>query len=154
MTRVGRLLIGAALCLVMAGPPGFVPASASGPEPEVGAVAPVRLTRLVDIRAVHRAGVDRVVFEFDRGLPRPRTARYVTSLTRGQSGLPLRVAGRALLQLTMRNADGHDSHGPLVPARTAYSLPNVMTVVRSEDFEGFLTFGIGLALCRPARPTE
>jgi hypothetical protein len=146
MTRVSRALIAAVLSLGLAVPLGVVPAGATAPG------SPVRLTRLVDIRAVHRGGgggVDRVVFEFDRGLPRPTTARYVRSLTRGQSGLPLRVPGRALLRVTMRNADGHDSHGLLVPRRAAYALPNVMTVVLSEDFEGFVTFGIGLAAHRP-----
>ncbi len=152
MTRVGRALVVAVLALAVVVPLGVVPAGAAMPGAAVRAGSPVRLTRLVGVRAVHRGGVggvDRVVFEFDRGLPRPTTARYVRALTRGQSGLPLRVPGRALLRVTMRNADGHDSHGPLVPGRTAYALPNVMTVVLSEDFEGFVTFGIGLAAHRP-----
>lgn len=101
---------------------------------------------LVAVRAAHHPGFDRVVFEFRGGLPAGHRARYVDRLIADGSGNTVRIAGRAVLQLRMANARSHtDSGAPTVRARTAYALPNVMTTVRSGDFEGVVTFGIGLA---------
>jgi hypothetical protein len=61
------------------------------------------------------------------------------------SGNTVRIAGRAVLQLRMESAQAHTDAGTTVPRRTAYDLPNVMTTVRSGDFEGVVTYGIGLA---------
>jgi hypothetical protein len=101
---------------------------------------------LVDVRAAHHPGFDRVVFEFRGGLPADHHARYVDRLIADGSGNKVRIAGRAILQLRMSNARSHgDGGGPSAPGRTAYPLPNVMTTVRSGDFEGVVTYGIGLA---------
>ena len=70
-----------------------LPLAAAGPAP---ASAPV--PTLVGIRAVHDDGVDRVVFRFDGGLPRVR-AGYVDELIGDASGLPVRIAGRAVLRV-------------------------------------------------------
>jgi hypothetical protein len=43
-------------------------------------------------------------------------------------------------------AQAHDADGrPTVPRRTAFALPNVMTAVRSGDFEAVTTYGFGMA---------
>jgi hypothetical protein len=116
---------------------------------------------LVGIRAAHHPGFDRMVFVFRGGLPAHESARYVDRLIADGSGDVVRVAGRAILQVRLGNARAHtDSGAPTVPARVAFALPNVMTTVRSGDFEGVVTYGIGLAkhtrfdvftLRRPAR---
>ena len=117
----------------------LLPALAAGPAP----AAPV--PTLVGIRAAHHPGFDRVVFEFRGGLPTTRRAAYVDRLLGDASGLPVRIAGQAILQVTFRSATAHDAQGSTAPARTAFALPNVMTTVRSGDFESVVTYGIGLA---------
>ena len=100
---------------------------------------------LVGIRAAHHPDVDRVVFEFRGGVPADVRVRYVDRLIADGSGLPVRIAGRAVLQVRFEAADAHDGSGATAPARRTFALPNVMTTVRSGDFESVLTYGIGLA---------
>lgn len=121
-----------------------VPLVASGPAP----AAPPPLPTLVGIRAAHDDGVDRVVFEFAGGLPQVR-AGYVDELIGDASGLPVRIAGRAILRLRFSPADAHDADGPTVTGRRAFALPNVMTAVRAGDFEAVTTYGLGLAKRSP-----
>ena len=102
--------------------------------------------RLVDVRAASHAGFDRVVFEFDGPLPANRVVRYEDELREDASGAPVRVSGRAILAVTMFQADAHDADGtPTAPRRVAFGLPNVLEAVNSGDFEATVTYGIGLA---------
>ena len=108
------------------------------------AAAPATPT-VVDIRAAHHQGFDRVVFELDGPVPAGRQVRYVDRLIADGSGLPVRVAGRAVLQVRLEPAQAHDAGGQTSARRRAFALLNVMTVVRAGDFEGVTTYGIGLA---------
>jgi hypothetical protein len=116
-------------------------AAALSPGPAPAAPVPT----LVGVRAAHHPGFDRVVFEFRGGLPATRRARYVDRLLGDASGLPVPIAGRAILRVTFRAAQAHDAQGPTAPARKSFALPNVMTTVQSGDFESVTTYGIGLA---------
>lgn len=107
--------------------------------------APPDIPTLVGIRASHHSGFDRVVFDFEGGLPSSRRVRYVDRLVGDASGLPVRIAGRAILRVRLEPAAAHDDAGPTVAARKAFALPNVMTAVRAGDFEAVTTYGIGLA---------
>ena len=119
--------------------PATAPAGVAAP-----AARPTRaLPQLVDVRAVHRGGEDRVIFEFDAGAPSGFDARYVDRLRGDGSGLPIRVAGRAILQVGLHDTRT-DSAIP-APERRAFATPNAMTAVRSGVFEGWTTYGIGLA---------
>lgn len=111
------------------------------------AVAAQQTSTLVAIRAAHHPDYDRVVFEFTGPVPAQRTVGYVPELIGDPSGLPVPVAGDAILQVRMAPARGHDDNGNVTygPTRRTYPLPNVIQVVNSGDFEGVLTFGIGLA---------
>lgn len=102
---------------------------------------------LVAIRAAHQPDYDRVVFEFTGSVPAQRDVGYVPELIGDPSGLAVPVAGDAILQVRMAPARGHDDNGNVTygPTRRTYALPNVIQVVNSGDFEGVLTFGIGLA---------
>lgn len=101
---------------------------------------------LVDVRAAHHPGFDRLVFEFAGDLPHDTDIRRVRKVIQGGSGKAARVAGRRLLQVRFEGVDAHDSDGkPTVPGRRAYALPNVMTTVLASDFEGVVTYGVGLA---------
>jgi hypothetical protein len=99
---------------------------------------------LIGIRAAHHPGFDRVVFDFRGGLPASRQVSYVDHLTGDPSGLPVRIAGQAVLQVRLEAAQAHDAASPTATSRQAFALPNVMTVVRAGDSEGVATYGIGL----------
>lgn len=113
--------------------------------PAAGAAAPTVPT-LVGVRAAHHPTFDRVVFDFTGGLPSSRQVGYVSQLVGDASGLPVPIAGRAVLQVRFAPASAHDAAGRVtVPGRVAFALPNVMTAVRSGDFEAVTTYGLGLA---------
>jgi hypothetical protein len=71
--------------------------------------------------------------------------QYVTQLLADGSGLPVPITGHAILQLTMRPAQAHNEQGqPTAPTRMSFGLPNVKEVAGAGDFEGVVTYGIGL----------
>jgi hypothetical protein len=140
--RILRLLL-LPLSLCLLAPTAVVAESAA--ESAAGA-APPRTPRLVEIRAAHHPGFDRVVFEFQGGLPSSVRVRYVKRIVADGSGARVRIAGRALLRVRFAPAEAHDDDGhPTVRRRRALALPNVMTYVRAGDFEGVTTYGLGLA---------
>ena len=110
---------------------------------------------LVAVRAAHRGDVDRVVFEFRGGLPAQRQVGYVDRLFADGSGRRVRVAGQALLRVRFEPAAAHTDQGvpTAAPRRVAFALPNVLTAVRSGDFEAVTTYGLGLAARTPVRVT-
>ena len=73
--------------------------------------APPTVPTLVGIRAAHHPTFDRVVFDFRGGLPRTHEAGYVPRLTGDASGLPVPIAGRAILHVRFSPADAHDATG-------------------------------------------
>jgi hypothetical protein len=140
---VPRLLVPlASLALLAPASVGLVGPAAS----HAGVAAAPATPVLVSVRASHHPAFDRVVFEFRGGLPASHRAGYVDRLLADGSGNPVPVAGRGILQVRMARAQAHtDTGAATVPARTAYALPNVMTTVRSGDFEAVVTYGIGVA---------
>lgn len=125
------------LCLVM-------PVGGSSAETSSAPTAP-RIPTLVDIRAAHHPGFDRIVFEFRGGVPSGRQVRYVDRLVGDASGLPVPIAGQAILQVRLEPAQAHNTLRQTVPQRMAFPLPTIMTAARSGDFEAVTTYGIGLA---------
>jgi hypothetical protein len=109
------------------------------------ASAPV-VPLLTGIRAAHHATFDRIVFDFYGGVPSSPQVTYVPELIGDGSGLPVPIAGRAILQVTFQGARGHKFDGTVTaPSRSVFPLPNVLTTVQSGDFEAVLSYGIGLA---------
>ena len=133
-------LLAVAMTPALVAAPGSPAASASE---EVAPPTPV----LVAVRAAHRGDVDRVVFEFRGGLPADRQVDYVERLFADGSGRRVHVAGRALLRVRFEAAAAHTDDGTptAAPRRIAFPLPNVITAVRSGDFEAVTTYGLGLA---------
>lgn len=132
----------------------LVPGAAVGGSPAAGrtasAASPPGDARtgqavLEAVHAAHVGGEDRIVFRFRGGLPATHAAGYVDRLVADGSGKVVPVPGRAILEVSFRDASAHDAGATTVPARTAYRLPNAMLSVRSGDFEGVVTYGIGLA---------
>lgn len=110
------------------------------------AVASTTGPTLVGIRAASHPGYDRVVFDFVGGLPAERDGTYVPQLIADGSGLPVPIAGRAILRMRFHSAAAHDDAGhPTAPGTVAFALPNVMQLVRAGDYEGYVSYGIGLA---------
>lgn len=144
--RVSRLL---SPLVALALAPGLV--APSGAQSAREASAPPPTPVLVAVRASHHGDVDRVVFEFRGGLPTSRQVQYVDRLTADGSGRPVRVAGQALLRVRLEPAQAHTDAGAATaaPRRVAYALPNVLTAVRSGDFEAVTTYGLGLARRTP-----
>jgi hypothetical protein len=114
--------------------------------------APPAVPTLIGIRAAHHPTFDRIVFDFRGGLPASHTAGYVPQLIGDPSGLPVPIAGRAILEVRLEPANAHDDAGNVTaPGRIAFGLPNIVTAVRAGDFEAVTTYGIGLAKRQPFR---
>ena len=143
---VARLLVPlVSLALVPAAAAGLGAARASS-VPVQAAGTPV----LVAVRAHHHRTFDRVVFQYRGGLPAGRHARYVHRLVADASGDPVPIAGQAVLRVRMARAQAHSGTGvPTVPTRTAYPWPNVMSGVVAGDFEGVVSYGLGVARRTP-----
>jgi hypothetical protein len=134
------------LCMVSALLAVALPATAqAGAAASASASAPV-VPLLTGIRAAHHGTFDRIVFDFYGGVPSSRQVSYVRTLVGDGSGLPVPIAGRAILQVRFEPARAHKNDATVTaPGRSAFPLPNVLTTVRSGDFEAVLTYGIGLA---------
>ena len=112
--------------------------------------APVVPT-LTQVSAEHHLGHDTLVFRFRGGVPTKYSARYVPQVTADPSGLPVNVAGSALLQVTFSPAMGHNATGAVTygPVQRTYALPELVQVVKAGDFESVLSFGVGVAQKAP-----
>jgi hypothetical protein len=110
---------------------------------------PTTSATLVAIRAAHHAEMhpayDRVVFEFSGALPLIRI-EYVRELISDGSGLPVPIAGRAILLVQFTPAQAHNDRGTATaPEHLNPKLPLVKAIARAGDFEAMVTYGIGLA---------
>lgn len=106
------------------------------------------MSTLVALRAAHHPetspSYDRVVFEFTGPVPLIQV-EYVNQLLGVGSGLPVPIAGNAILQVIMQPAHAHNDQGQsTVPSRKTFNLPNVKEVASAGDFEGLVTYGIGM----------
>ncbi|MBI4939189.1 MAG: hypothetical protein HY830_00390 [Actinobacteria bacterium] len=134
-----RTLVGLAV-VACAVPAGLAAATAASPA-QAATTTPV----LVDVRAAHHPGYDRVVFEYTGKGPTAYTVKYVTTLVADGSGQKVPVAGRAILSVVMRDVDAHTVAGKVpTPLRQAFALKNVTSTVRSGDFEAVVSYGVGL----------
>lgn len=140
------LIIGLATALAAA-PATATATRITGAAPGVQSAAVITLPQLVAVRTASHPGYDRVVWQFKGRLPAHSYARYVTSLREDGSGRLVRIAGDAILQVTMSHANAHDptTGRSTAPARLVVGLPNVIEVVQSGDFEGYVSYGVGLA---------
>lgn len=112
--------------------------------PAAAPAEPVPL--LVGVRPSHHPGFDRLVFRFEGGLPSTVDTEYVDQLLGEFSGLPVRVAGRAVLRVRFEPSTGHTEDGvSTAPRRRAFALPNLMELAPAGDFEAVTTYGVGMA---------
>jgi len=132
-------LLGVGLPL-LSSPPAATAASQAPSQAPSQAALPI----LTSLQAQHVGKVDRVTFGFTNGLPQDVQLQWVDTLQHDGSGLPVRVAGTKVLAVFFNGATNHYASGVTVQARTAYALPNVITAVGAGDFEGTVTFGLGV----------
>jgi hypothetical protein len=88
---------------------------------------------------------------FDRFVIRARFAtpgyavRYVRRIIADGSGEPVPLRGTKRIRVIVRNARGHTQRGTnLLPAARTPLCPNLRQVKTAGDFEGVVTFGLGL----------
>jgi hypothetical protein len=90
-----------------------------------------------------------VVFEFAGKLPSSYTVTPVTQVVADASGKPVTIAGMSFLKVTFRGATavcpatGHATYPGPSAATPGY--PQLVGLAAAGDFEGYLTWGIGLA---------
>jgi len=104
------------------------------------------LDRLVDVRAGRHPSFDRVVFEFNHAVP-DATVQYGTVRTQGR-GNELPLLGRAFLAVDFTGAGAHDDNGQPSFAQIGgmtLNFPTLTQVGFAGDFEGYVTFGLGLS---------
>jgi hypothetical protein len=104
---------------------------------------------LVGIRAAHHPEetpkYDRIVFDFNGPVPLFQV-QYVKQLFGDGSGLPITIAGRAILHVSFSGTQAHtDSGEPTAPNRVKLNLPVIKEVAGAGDFEAVVTYGIGLS---------
>ena len=101
---------------------------------------------LVQVRYGRHAEFDRIVFQFEEGLP-GYAVKYVQPPVLGEfSGLPVEVAGAAYLRVNFAAA-GHDEDGAstyLGPRELKPALDSLLEAEETGDFENALTWVLGL----------
>jgi hypothetical protein len=123
--------------------PGTAPASPAG-----SAACNDSGAYLTAIRVARHSGYDRVVFQFSGQLPR-HDVSVVNSVVSDPVGDELPLAGQAYLHVVFLGASAYC----WTSAHSTYSGPSVLTpfypellvISKAGDFEGTLSFGIGLA---------
>jgi hypothetical protein len=104
------------------------------------------------IRVGRHTGYDRVVFQFDGGVPAPHL-EYVERVTEDPSDRQVRLRGTAFLRVVFHGATLDNSFQISRPSeacryggpqRVTPDLPQVKEVAVAGDFEAVLSFGIGV----------
>jgi hypothetical protein len=126
---------------------GIPAASAAAPTTTSRTCAPVAtaLSVLVAVRAGRHVGYDRLVLEFHGRVP-AHTVRYVRQvLTQGQ-GKPIPLAGRADLEVVVRDLASASAYTPRDPAHVVNvrGFPALRQVAWGGSFEGYTTLGVGV----------
>ena len=101
--------------------------------------------RLDDVRVGRHddAGYDRVVLDLS-DIPGYRVHR-VRRVVQDGSGRTLQLRGRSFLVVRLEPAVAHDDRGrPTSPRRIRRAFPQLREVRRVGDFEGVVTYGLGL----------
>ena len=106
---------------------------------------------LTDVRVAGQETFDRVVLEFAEDVPEHRVEYVEPPITRDGSGAPVDIAGEAFLQITAQSASGVDLSGdqprPTYDGPARFDPPYAEVIaeaVRTGDFEGVLTWTVGL----------
>ena len=104
--------------------------------------------QLTDVRVGTHGDYDRIVFEYDEGLPELEVAQATPPLLADASGMELDVAGEAFLRITLRGGTKQtDAGGSSYPGPTEFT-PGFDRLVEMEeggDFEAVNTWYVGMS---------
>ena len=103
---------------------------------------------LVDVRSKQYPGYDRITFEFKNGLPGYRVEYVNPPITKDPSDLPVELQGSAFLRVRFDQAAAHDDDGKPTYKGPQELLPGLPVLLEAEqigDFEGVLTWALGLS---------
>jgi hypothetical protein len=90
-------------------------------------------------------GYDRFVLRARSGGKPGYDVRYVSRIVSDGSGNPISIQGSRFLRVIVRNARGHTSGGTnLLPGAITPGCSNLRQVKKAGDFEGVVTYGLGL----------
>lgn len=99
---------------------------------------------LHDAAAGCHASYDRFVVRADFNAP-GYDVRYVRRLVYDPSGRPVSILGAKDIRVVFKLAGGHDNRGTNLLAGTLTPrCPNLLQVKKTGDFEGVVSFGLGL----------
>ena len=116
------------------------PVEKSGP-----AVPPVAV--MYDLRYGCHGTFDRIVFDFRDNIPGYRIEYVEPPISQDGSGEPLEIEGEAFLYVRFNVAQAHDESGNSTytgPREITPGLESVSEMEMAGDFEGYVTWGIGL----------
>jgi len=107
---------------------------------------------LTAVRTGKHAGYDRVVFQFSGGVPVIKAER-AKAIYADPKGTKISLPGRFFLHVVFRGASGfcpQPSHRTWTgPSALTPRYPQLLAVKAAGDFEGYLSFGLGLAAKGP-----
>ncbi|MFC0003010.1 AMIN-like domain-containing (lipo)protein [Micromonospora siamensis] len=101
-------------------------------------------------------GYSRISFVFRGPTPGYEVA-YVPQVTTDGSGTPVRLPGAAFLSVAFRSAQAHDAHGASTVTTAppaAIGFPTLRGWADAGDFEGQVSFGLGLTRAVSVRLAE
>jgi hypothetical protein len=91
------------------------------------------------------SGYDRFVLRGRSGGKPGYDVRYVSRIVSDGSGDPISIQGSRFLRVIVRNARGHTNGGTnLLPSTITPGCSNLRQAKKAGDFEGVVTYGLGL----------
>ena len=111
-------------------------------------VDPARIvaSTVQQVEAFDDGPFDRIEFTFDESVP-DYTIEYVDAAFACGSGLPVDVAGTAILEIRMQPAAAHDEAGveTIASADMLFDFPTLLQLTMTCDFEGEVVWVAGLS---------
>jgi hypothetical protein len=124
----------------------------AGAEVAAGRVCQQPGKYLTAVRTGKHPGYDRVVFQFSGGVPVIKAER-AKAIYADPKGTKISLPGRFFLHVVFRGASGfcpQPSHRTWTgPSALTPRYPQLLAVKAAGDFEGYLSFGLGLAAKGP-----
>jgi hypothetical protein len=126
--------------------------SPAGQQASSARVCPQPGKYLTAVRTARHAGYDRVVFQFSGGIPAIKAER-AGAIYADPKGTKISLPGHAFLHVVFRGASAtcpQPFHRTWTgPSVLTPRYPQLLAVKPAGDFEGYLSFGLGLAAKRP-----
>jgi hypothetical protein len=138
---IRMVVVALGLCLVLATSAFGLPPFTTTPKTAPGSGGQAELYR-IDV-ACH-ASFDRFVIRARSGTPR-YDVRYVSRIVGDGSGDTISLLGTRRLRVVLHNARAHtEGGGGLLPSTKTPLCPHLRQLKSAGDFEGVVTFGLGL----------